>query len=498
MCGIFCSFVKGSAVCDSINKCRSSLQKRGPDIGSTCQIKVNDYTALFSGNILWIQGERPTNQPYVDDKGNILLWNGDAYSWNVTVNASIKDSDTKIISDFLCYEGNMELLMTSVQGPYSIIYYDYEQQVLWVGRDPIGRVSLLWYLGADKLIVTSVGHKDIPDLKEVPAVGLFKFNLSEGQLKPQLFQWSHTRFDCDYNIINELQYFKQIRTHHITNPEDSILNENNQFNMATLLLHQEFSTNITNLIDHLLQSVEKRTTIIPKACKLCEFKCDHAKIAILFSGGIDSAILALLASKYIESDEPIDLLNVSFERQSNPNNFDCPDRQTCLSTLEELKILCPTRQWNLIKIDVPYTELQQKRFDTIRHLIYPLNTILDDSLGCSLWFASRGLGICDGKWYKTPARVLLSGMGADELLGGYTRYRKILQRHGWQSLNEEFDKDFSKIPSRNLGRDNRVCCDNGRQLRTPYLDENVVEFVRGLSPWQRFVYNQLNSHEMDL
>lgn len=71
--------------CLQISKCRASLQKRGPDIGSTLQIKVNDYTALFSGNILWIQGENPTNQPYVDHKGNVLLWNGDAYSWNLTV-----------------------------------------------------------------------------------------------------------------------------------------------------------------------------------------------------------------------------------------------------------------------------------------------------------------------------------------------------------------------------------------------------------------------------
>lgn len=69
-----------------VNKCRSSLQKRGPDVGSTHQVEVNNYTAFFSGNILWIQGERPTNQPYVDEKGNVLLWNGDAYSWNLTVN----------------------------------------------------------------------------------------------------------------------------------------------------------------------------------------------------------------------------------------------------------------------------------------------------------------------------------------------------------------------------------------------------------------------------
>lgn len=134
------------------------------------------------------------------------------------------------------------------------------------------------------------------------------------------------------------------------NPEDSVLYKNDKLNMSDLLSHEEFYTNVNNLIHCLTQSVEKRTTIIPKACKMCEFKCDHAKIAILFSGGIDSAILALLASKYVESDEPIDLLNVSFERPNNSGNFECPDRQTCLNTLEELKSLCPTRRWNLIKV----------------------------------------------------------------------------------------------------------------------------------------------------
>ncbi|XP_050423030.1 asparagine synthetase domain-containing protein CG17486 [Adelges cooleyi] len=485
MCGIFCSFVKGPDVCNEFNKCRSALQKRGPDVYSTHEIVVNNYTGQFSGNTLWIQGECPTKQPYIDNKGNILLWNGDVYKWNLPINASIKDSDTKIISDFLCNGGNMELLVTSIRGPYSIIYYDCEQQVLWVGRDPIGRISLLWNIEANKIVITSVAHKDMANLEEVPAIGLFKFDLNSCNLKkPQLLPWSHIRHDCDFNITNELEFFKHIDIQ-ISDPEDFILCSNSQLEMSDLLLDQELNTNVNHLIHFLSQSVEKRTTIVPKACKMCEFKCDHAKIAILFSGGIDSAILALLASNFVEFDEPIDLLNVSFEKPTDLGNYNCPDRQTCLNTLEELKKLCPTRCWNLIELNISYSELKQKRLETIRHLIYPLKTILDDSLGCSLWFASRGIGICKGKSYKTPARVLLSGMGADELLGGYTRYRKILQRQGWKQLGEEFEKDFLKLPSRNLGRDNRVCCDHGRQLRTPFLEEDLVEFIRGLMPWQR-------------
>lgn len=152
-----------------------------------------------------------------------------------------------------------------------------------------------------------------------------------------------------------------------------MLYQNDQLNISDLLSHEEFSSNVKNLIYYLSQSVEKRTTIIPRACKMCEFKCDHAKIAILFSGGIDSAIIALLASQYVESDEPIDLLNVSFERPANSNNFECPDRLTCLSTLEELKKLCPSRKWNLIKVSI--IKLNNKSYIYFHFQMFTFNHI---------------------------------------------------------------------------------------------------------------------------
>jgi len=38
-------------------------------------------------------------------------------------------------------------------------------------------------------------------------------------------------------------------------------------------------------------------------------------------------------------------------------------------------------------------------------LILPLTTVLDDSIGCALWFAARGKGLLDGIPYTTTARV---------------------------------------------------------------------------------------------
>lgn len=76
-------------------------------------------------------------------------------------------------------------------------------------------------------------------------------------------------------------------------------------------------------------------------------------------------------------------------------------------------------------------------------------------------------------------------MGADEQFGGYMRHRTILKHKGWGVLTEELKLEFDRISERNLGRDDRMVADNGRQSRLPYLDEDLVDFVQQLPPWER-------------
>lgn len=52
------------------------------------------------------------------------------------------------------------------------------------------------------------------------------------------------------------------------------------------------------------------------------------------------------------------------------------------------------------------------RSDRIRHLLHPHNTVLDDSIGCALWFAARGTGILGtgpskGQSYTSKAKVCI-------------------------------------------------------------------------------------------
>lgn len=139
-------------------------------------------------------------------------------------------------------------------------------------------------------------------------------------------------------------------------------------------------------------------------------------------------------------------------------------------------------------------ELQLYRASRIADLLHPLCTILDESLGCAMWFASRARGILypDDETYESPCRILLLGIGADELFGGYMRHRTILRHKGWDALVQELNIEMARISERNLGRDDRIISDHGKQPRLPYLDENVVKYVQDIKPWERSVVNKLS------
>ena len=133
---------------------------------------------------------------------------------------------------------------------------------------------------------------------------------------------------------------------------------------------------------------------------------------------------------------------------------------------------------------MPYAETVAKR-PTIMSLMHPHNTEMDLSISYALYFASKGAGTaCDatGKImpYVSSTPVLLSGLGADELFGGYQRHAVAFARQGYLGLVDELKLDFNRLGKRNLGRDDRVISDAGKEVRFPYLDEDFIAFALAL------------------
>ncbi|CAG8641261.1 14681_t:CDS:2, partial [Gigaspora rosea] len=114
-------------------------------------------------------------------------------------------------------------------------------------------------------------------------------------------------------------------------------------------------------------------------------------------------------------------------------------------------------------------------------------TIMDLSIAMAFWFAVRGNGqiAChDGSEemikFESKARVILIGVGADELLAGYSRHREAFNQGGWEKLIQEVQLDVDRISTRNLGRDDRIITSHSKESRFPYLSTNVVSFLCSL------------------
>ena len=126
---------------------------------------------------------------------------------------------------------------------------------------------------------------------------------------------------------------------------------------------------------------------------------------------------------------------------------------------------------------------------------------MDLSIAYALYFTARGIGTVriesgdEGIPYTTPARVLLSGLGADELFGGYTRHATAFNRRGYPGLADELELDFNRLGKRNLGRDDRIISHWGKEVRYPYLDEDLVNWALRLPVWEKCGFGQVNTNE---
>jgi asparagine synthetase B (glutamine-hydrolysing) len=258
---------------------------------------------------------------------------------------------------------------------------------------------------------------------------------------------------------------------------------------------------------------------------------------VLFSGGVDSVVLAALAAEILSSQyraekeailaakaqsrhlqcPPVPILylyNVSF----GPNPEKSGDRKAALKSYHTLQEKyknssigeevrgdkdCSENDDNHragvhdnnitdddCDIKIVFRDIVVEWKDIcrtephIRTLLSPKSTVMDVNIATALWFASRGrvagqeasnnTSIYDN---RSP-RVLLLGMGADELMGGYGRHRKAYERGGWEELQSELTMDQNRLWERNCGRDDRLCSDHGREARFPFLDAHVVKLLQ--------------------
>lgn len=117
------------------------------------------------------------------------------------------------------------------------------------------------------------------------------------------------------------------------------------------------SSAVDQLRNHLLQSLQHRVLGIPVPPGA---NAMQARVAVLFSGGLDCTVLARLTDELLPKDQQIDLLNVAFENPRIATQHKdvevaqlyemCPDRITGRQSFAELVASCPGRQWRFVAV----------------------------------------------------------------------------------------------------------------------------------------------------
>ncbi|CAG8909503.1 unnamed protein product [Penicillium egyptiacum] len=537
MCGIFFSLSSSKPTPSTQETC-TLLQKRGPDSYKTHTAQKDiaqdgvspplSYYLTFTSTVLSLRGDHVYTQPLVDPTTqSVLCWNGEA--WKIA-GERVQDNDTeRVFNLFLqAVDGDhkdsvqrMAEAIARLSGPFAFVFYDAANSRLFYSRDCLGRRSLLegFDENGNLKICSICDSASVDCFKEVGTEGVCTIDLARYQDPPlsprelcqiEILPWSSAaslpadHIVCPSYLPGGAATDKRLKRKSIPPMNTSLPIEQ----PPALTTDSVF---VEQLESKLRQSLELRIQNIPEPPGY--IAGETAKTAVLFSGGLDCTLLARLSHDILPLNEPIDLLNVAFEnprvaaaakanQQKSPSSplsiyENCPDRITGRSAHIELQATCPGRTWRFIAINVPYTVTLAHR-EQVKRLMRPHNTEMDMSIACALYFASRGQGTAQtnpsaqlpapdtpSPIYTTSSRVLLSGLGADELFAGYGRHGVAFNRGGFKDLIAEIDLDVSRLGSRNLGRDDRVLSHWGRETRFPFLDEEFVAWVLRAPVWEK-------------
>ncbi len=203
-------------------------------------------------------------------------------------------------------------------------------------------------------------------------------------------------------------------------------------------------TEISTILDTTLHQSTKKRII-------------NDKIGLLFSGGLDSSILAKYCSTINE------LINFRLFCAGLKGSRDVENAK---ETAELLNLPTSIHEFDSDDLEkyIPY----------ILYLIEEPDVM---KLGISLptYFATKLA-------HHQDFKILLSGQGADELFGGYYRYIQIVKEKGYHVLQNNLWKDICNISTVSLNGCDLVGTANSMELRFPYLSTELIEFGMKIPP----------------
>ena len=165
--------------------------------------------------------------------------------------------------------------------------------------------------------------------------------------------------------------------------------------------------------------------------------------AVMFSGGLDSSVLAVLARKHC----PVTLYTLG-----DAGSSDLMQATECAGILD------------LPLVSVTFT--RQGIEESIR------DVVLRHGMARAKWMTT--FVSFDLVMRKIRERHVLCGQGADELFGGYRKY------HASPEPRTQMDRDLATLAEEEMPMYRRLASNYGKELLTPYLSLRVMHVAKEL------------------
>ncbi len=354
------------------------IEHRGPDSFGLEEFNCGDHTVRLGHRRLAIVDLSPAgHQPMMSGcKRYGIIFNGEVYN-HQELREELGDivfnghSDTETILYYLIKKGEEGL--KHLNGIYAIAFFDFEKKKCILSRDPHGVKPLYYCLKNDSIVFSS----EMRPVKRYSSKEVDKDSLA-------------SLLKLRYNLSPEtlIEDIKKVRPGH------------------ALII--DFSEKLlkSKILSFLPNPAEKSKVSYKRAVKEYGIKLEQAvkrqlmsdvEVGILLSGGVDSAVVAALAQQQLSYK--MKAFTVGFDEEDESNEID--------DAKETAKVL--GLDHHVVKIG----------FDDFIGTLRKCSEIVEEPIATTSFIPMYYLSELAAKHVK----VVLSGQGADEPLGGYHRYQ---------------------------------------------------------------------------
>ncbi len=283
MCGI----LGGNFLDDNFKYAIKHIENRGPDFQNIKTINNNTFSHT---RLSIIDLDNEANQPMIFDD-ILIVFNGEIYNYKELIkehNLHCKTkSDTEVI--IRLYQKYNKEFLNYLNGMFSFCIYNIKQDSFFCARDRYGKKPFFYYYENNKFIFSS-------SIKSILTLLDKKPSLNKVALSQYMQYFVSLGENTFYNTIKKLEAASFLTL------ENKQINIKKYYKINTYKKIKEESRALEDIEELLFNSVEKRLT-------------SDVEVASLLSGGIDSSLISALYTKI--SGKKINTFSVGYEEYEN-------------------------------------------------------------------------------------------------------------------------------------------------------------------------------------